>query len=204
MTGGNCREVLCNIDSIGKPCLLVFVVQALIILSPANRKKYVLNHVWTKNTCAAFNEFSQCWCRYQSTCIFCSRSMHLYLKRSGDGGRGSLEMMAFLVKGWKLNLIISVKITQEHLWFYTLRKIFQQKHLETFVEAGHQETRKGKCMEKTRLSTIQACQGRWGRNCRRGSSQTYEPWWAYMDGSCQGLGGPKNGWLRSLLTTTSC
>lgn len=57
-----------------------------------------------------------------------SRSMHLfYLKRSGDGGRGSLEMMVFLVKGWKLNLVISVKITQEHLWLYTLRNICRSR-----------------------------------------------------------------------------
>lgn len=83
-------------------------------------------------------------------------------------------------------------------FLHPTKKSSQQKHLETFVEAGHQENRKGKYTEKTRLSRIQACQGRWGRNCRRGSSQTYEPWWAHMDGSCQALGGPKK-WLVAFL-----
>ena len=71
--------------------------------------------------------------------------MHLfYLKRSGDGGRGSLEMMAFLVKGWKLNLIISVKITQEHLWFYTLLKEFPTKTSGNICRSRASGNQKGK------------------------------------------------------------
>ena len=71
--------------------------------------------------------------------------MHLfYLKRSGDGGRGSLEMMAFLVKGWKLNLIISVKITQKHLWFYTLLKIFPTKTSGNICRSRASGNQKGK------------------------------------------------------------
>jgi len=62
--------------------------------------------------------------------------MHLfYLKRSGDGGRGSLEMMVFLVKGWELNVINLDHLCETHpgagasMVFYTLQKNLPNKNI---------------------------------------------------------------------------
>ena len=129
---GETVEKLCisNIDSIVKPCLLVFVFQMLIPLSHANCKKYVFNYVLTKNTWAAFNEFSQCWCRYHSTCSFCSRSMHLfYLKRSGDRGMGSSKMAFLATEGVGIELDhFCENHTRAHIVF-TSKNSSQQKNL---------------------------------------------------------------------------